>query len=402
MVRAASPSIASLEQSLAGLQAGQRVWFWCGPRTAEPHPPLLIHALSHDPEMSQLRADILQIPRADDAPEFLGLGSVDASGVLQLGSSGATADALEALALWTAEHVAAHPGLARLRNTRMLRIDGDRVAAIHRADALWSAIPELVLPGTMAQTARTLAELEDDEEAWFWLSAAGPDGLPFLGLASREQSAAEFADTIRELLLRSRPGTTGIKGIARLVAGRLMLTTADEIAGWQDTLAALQAHRIPRLAEVGMLRIVDGHIKAAEAFGASSSESSAPALDLSAQSALLEGLSESARVWFWFAGSSDVGPMLLLAEDRGDLKPLVKAVKNAGDTCKGQIRLSSKGWLEFQTRDETSEFIERLAAFVASHRAAWPGLARLIGARMTRRDADGNVIDRIKDDRAWK
>lgn len=347
--------------------------------------------------MTRLRADILQIPRAENAPEFLGLGSVDASGVLQLGSDGATAAALEALALWTAEHIADHPGLARLRNTRMLRIDGNRIAAIHRADALWSAIPELVLPGTMAESARILSALEDADEAWFWLSAAGPDGFPWLALAPRQQPATDFAQTIRELLLRSPSGATGIKGVARMLAGRLMLTTADDIAGWQDAISALQAHRIPRLAEVGMLQLVGGRIKAAEAWG-----SPAASVDLSAQSAVLSAMSEGTRVWFWFAADSAGGPVLLLAADRSDLKPLVKAVKATGPVCRGQLRKSSKGWLEFVTRDETTDFIPSLAGFVATHREAWPELARLIGARMTRRDADGNILDRIKDDRAWQ
>ncbi|MFT5680454.1 MAG: hypothetical protein ACI8RZ_001360 [Myxococcota bacterium] len=347
--------------------------------------------------MSQLRADILQIPRADDAPEFLGLGSVDASGVLQLGSDGATAAALEALALWTATHIAAHPGLARLRNTRMLRIDGNRIAAIHQADALWSAIPELVLSGTMAQSAQTLAGLDNSAEAWFWLSAEGPDGLPWIALAPRQQPAADFAQTIRSLILRSPSGVAGIKGVGRMLAGRLMLTTADDITGWQDAIAALQIHRIPRLTEVGMLQIVRGRIKAAEAWGSPS-----PSVDLSAQSAVLSGLAVGERVWFWFAADGATGPTLLLATDRADLKPLIKATRATGAVCKGQLRRSKKGWLEFITRDETTDFIPRLAGFVATHRSAWPKLAGLIGARMTRRDADGNVLDRIKDDRAWQ
>jgi len=399
MVLAVSPSIKSLEQSLAELQVGQRVWFWCGPQTAAPHPLLLIHALSHDPEMSQLRADILQIPRAEGSTEFLGLGSVDTSGALQLGSAGATANALEALALWTAENIAAHPGLARLRNTRMLRIDGNRVAAVHRADELWSAIPSLVLPGTMAWSARILAGLADNEEVWFWLSDSGPDGKPFLSLESREQPAADFAQSIGAILLRSPSGTTGIKGVARMVAGRLMLTTGDEIAGWQDAIAALQSHRIPQLAEVGMLRIVDGRIQAAEAYGGTPSAD----VDLSGQSAILKRISEGDRVWFWFTGKGSAGsPVLLLATVRSDLKPLIRAAKAAGPACKGQLRLSKKGWLEFQTRDEYDRFIQQLAGWVAANRSSWPVLKRLLGARMTRRDSDGNIIGRFKDDRAWK
>ena len=347
--------------------------------------------------MLQLQADILQIPRAENAPEFLGLGSMDASGVLQLGSTGATAAALEALALWTAEHVAAHPGLARLRNTRMLRIDGDRITMVHSADDLWRAIPAQLLPGTMADSARLLGALQDADEAWFWLSAAGPDSLPWLAVAPRQQPATEFAETVRALLRRSPPGTTGIKGVVRMLAGRLMLTTADDIDGWQDAISALQAHRIPQLTALGMLQLVAGRIKAAETWG-----STAASVDLSAQSAILSTMSEGERVWFWFAADSASGPMLLLAEDRAALKLLVTAAGATEAVYKGQLRKSKKGWLEFMPRGPGADFIPRLAGFVATHRAAWPTLTLFIGARMTRRDADGNILARIKDDQAWQ
>ena len=350
--------------------------------------------------MSQLQADILQIPRVEGAPEFLGLGSIDSGGTLQLGSAGASKAALKALALWTAENIAAHPGLARLRNTRMLKIDGNQVAAVHSADELWTAIPELVLPGTMAQTARTLSSLEDDDEAWFWMSAKGPDGRPFLALEPRTMPPADFTTIVRGLLLSSPAGTTSIKGVARVVAGRLMLTTSDDIGGWKDTLAALQSHRIPRLSGVGMLRISDGRIKAAESFGTPGGDSDA---DLSEQSAVLSALAAGDRAWFWFTGSGrDGAPVLLLATDRNDLRPLIKEARGDAPACKGQLRHSKKNWIEFQTRDEYSDFIPQLAAWVATHQSQWPALKALIGARMTRRDADGNILDRIKSDSAWQ
>lgn len=399
MAQASPPSIAALEQRLAGLQAGQRIWFWCGPETSAPHPPLLIHPLSQDPEMSRLQADILKIPRVSGAPEFLGLGSIDTSGTLQLGSAGVSKAALRSLALWTAENIAAHPGLARLRNTTMLKIDGNQVTAVHSDDTLWAGIPELVLPGTMAHTARNLAALGNNEEAWFWMSAGGPDGHPFLALEPRTMSPADFSGTVRELLLRSPAGATGIKGVARLVAGRLMLTSSDDIHGWQDILAALQPHGIPRLAAVGILRISGGRIQAAEAFGNPGGTSA----DLSKQSAVLSALSSGDRAWFWFTGAGRNGdPTLLLATERSALRPLIKAARADGPSCKGQVRLSKKNWLEFQTRDQYDDFIEQLAVWVAIHQPQWPALEAFIGARMTRRDAEGNIIDRIKNDRAWK
>lgn len=403
MVQPATPSIEALEQSLAGLQAGQRVWFWCGPKTSAPHPPLLIHPLADDPEMANLRSDILKIPREDGAPEFLGLGSVDTNGVLQLGSADASAAALKALALWTAENIAAHPGLARLRNTRMLRIDGTRVAAIHRADELWSAIPELVLPGTMNQTARTLAAMETDQEAWFWLSARGPDGKPFLALESRDLDGAGFAEVIGGLLRRSPADAVGIKGVARLTDTGLVLTTSDAIEGWQAAINGLKADwgdRLSRLDDVRMLQLVDGSIKAAERC---SGGAAAPSVDLSVQSAVLSALTDGQKVFFWFASESvSGGPVLLLAADRSALKPQVKAAKAKGASCKGMLRRSAKGWLEFQTKDEYDGFIPQLAGWVARHRDQWPALSALIGARMTRRDTDGNIVGRFKDDSAWK
>ena len=395
-----SGTIRLLEQNLAALQAGQRLWFWCCPQADAPHPPLLVRSLSQDPSMDLLRQDILRIPQSSDTQEFVGLGSIDSDGILHLGSSQASEEALHALVKWTMQNVEAHPGLARLRNTRMVRLDGERVAEVYQLDEQWSRLPELSLTGTMSDAAQRLAMMEEGSEAWFWLSARGPGSKPILSLMSRVLDAKAFSSSVSNILLRSPRGARGIKGVARIVNGKLILTTTDSIKDWKKIIKSIssdQGTQMPRLAEMGMLQIVDGQIKAAEVLGGT-----APKADLSRQAEILSALSEEDRIWFWFAGATKSGgPLLLLETERDRLRPGIKAARAVGTTCKGRMRLSKKGWVEFQTREEYREFIPHLAGWVATHRSTWPAIERLLGSRMIQKGEDGSIVGRFKNDNVW-
>ena len=78
------------------------------------------------------------------------------------------------------------------------------------------------------------------------------------------------------------------------------------------------------------------------------------------------------RVGFWFAGAEQAGnAVLLLDADRGQLKSRARELEVTGAVLRGALKVSSKGWLEFQAKSAYPNFITELAAWtvhnVASH-----------------------------------
>ena len=117
-----------------------------------------------------------------------------------------------------------------------------------------------------------------------------------------------------------------------------------------------------------------------------------PLPDFSPHIAVLEG---SDRAWFWFCEE-----LLLLDVDRESLKASIP------DTDKrsvyGQLHRSRHGWLEFRTRHPYPDFIGALSAWVTAHQQDCRQLEKLRFARMTRRNKSGDIIDRQRDDTAWR
>ena len=68
---------------------------------------------------------------------------------------------------------------------------------------------------------------------------------------------------------------------------------------------------------------------------------------------------------------------------------------------RGVIAPSPRGWLHFQARRPYPDFIPALAGWTARHLTASPDLRRLVGARFTQHDDDGEIIDRQRDAAAW-
>ena len=108
------------------------------------------------------------------------------------------------------------------------------------------------------------------------------------------------------------------------------------------------------------------------------------------------------KVWFWFAGAEQAGnAVLLLDADRGQLKSRARELEVTGAVLRGALKVSSKGWLEFQAKSAYPNFITELAAWAIHNVASTPGLSRLSGARFTQRDNEGNIVDRQKNDASW-
>jgi hypothetical protein len=108
------------------------------------------------------------------------------------------------------------------------------------------------------------------------------------------------------------------------------------------------------------------------------------------------------RGHFCFAKEPDGSAVLLLSDDRKAMSAAAKARRSNGPYARGQVRWSSKGYLEFRTKDTFDGFIAVLAGWVKAHRVGAAGLSALVGARMTQLDDEGETVARFKDAEAWE
>ena len=404
MADSSEATVQATAATLAALEAGHRAWFWFCPQVEDSHPPLLLQPLSEDPSMARLRALAAQVPFPPEGTLCMGTATVGVDGTMSFGSPLASATDLSALAGWVRGNVSAHPQLARLHSARFVTVSpAGVVEATHQNQALWDGVPRPIVSGTIGETALILEVLTPSEDAWFWLTAAGPGGQPFLALQpiADDPDGSAFAARIA-LICRRRSGAGAvIRGVARKTeGGAFLLTTQGDSTGWGEMLQALLAtHRSdwPALAALDDARLITIRGgKFADIVGASAGP------DLSAQAALLDGLAEGDRAWFWFTDrSSDGGPLLLLGADREALKATARAARGEGSTLAGRLRMTRRGWIELRAKSAYPQLVPMLAAWTAAHRRRWPVLARLRGARFVVTDADGEIVSRHKDDAAW-
>jgi energy-converting hydrogenase Eha subunit B len=80
---------------------------------------------------------------------------------------------------------------------------------------------------------------------------------------------------------------------------------------------------------------------------------------------------------------------------------LAAELGGAPPLARGQLFVSSQGWLDFRLRADAPGFLAALVAWTGSHLPQAPGLARLIGARLTVRDTTGKILSGTRDDAAW-
>jgi hypothetical protein len=329
----------------------------------------------------------------------MGLASVSVGGVLRLGAPGLTGETLAVLANWVGANIHGHPGLARLKDASFLDIRSDGViAGVYEQAMLWSGIPYMPVAGTIEGTAAVLDRLDEGQDAWFWMSDVGGSGGPAATAVpvDEDPTGRAFRGQVRAI----RGEGKAFSGVLRpLTEARLAMTTTGDLdLGERIVSALLSAHggTLGRLGGARLVRMSGGRFVEARTLTV------APGPDLSALVAALESLSDGGKGVFWFSTEGRDGtPVLVIAEDPGELKAAAKELQGSDRGMRGQVRMSNKGWLEFRTRKSIDDFLPALAGWAVSHRAAWPGLSTLKGARLTVRDENDEIVSRHRDDDAW-
>ena len=352
--------------------------------------------------MKALKAEVEALPVPEGASLCLGFASVGKSGQLQFGSQAMSWAIFESLAMWATRHVDEYPDLSRLKNAVCLNINAQGIVVKkYENEGIWEAMPDPVVPGTIAETVHNLGRLRPDRDFWFYMSAGGTAEAPFLVLGSskRDPEAVRFAKKISEVRRRFPNPDSTTRGVLRqLPSGGLVFTTSGDVAEAAAILSQLLEYYPEDLGVLQTARIIgitDGK------FTQTATAADAPSkLDLSAISEVLSGLGGGDSALFWFReAAEDVAALLVMATDKDELKAAAKVA--GGDGVRGKVVVSKKGWLEFRVRKPAPGFIDALAAFVVSNHGDWPALRRLSGARMTQRSSDGDILDRQKNDDAW-
>jgi hypothetical protein len=230
------PSVAATAQILADRCPGEALWFWFSPEI----PSLLVYPVDWDPAleaMNQLQDKVTAgRPRASHAGRAIPLED----GRLQLVSSTFTAQTLPELAAWVRGHAEAHPGLGRLRDCELVRVEQGVVKEIFSDPPLWDGVTMPTVPGTLEETQRELEALAAGESAWFWMTMS-PRGL-FLSISrvANDPDGAAFTDRMTGLAQRF-PGDADLFGtVTRLPSGTLLFSTSGDAALGSETLRRLE------------------------------------------------------------------------------------------------------------------------------------------------------------------
>ncbi|MFT5682109.1 MAG: hypothetical protein ACI8RZ_003027 [Myxococcota bacterium] len=377
-------SLRRTSQQLSDLAPGQRAWFWFCPQLASD--PLLIAPLDEDPGMKKLRATIARLEQPAGARPIFGLLSMGEDGQMDVGSPQLTRRHFAALAQWVSANAAAYPELGVLKDARA-RLLGPQFQVLKTLEdpSLWEGVGAVVVNGTNAAAAMVLSRLAVGQRAWFWATLDGPEHQPFLAVseADSDPDVEDLNYQVRLLARRSGWVSKSLQGvIVRQADGSLLLHSSAKARRLQAVLTGLkQAHEetLPVLRQLTNTPLADD------------------GPDLSAVSAAL-GRDDAL---FWFHRGSD-GVTLVLAEDRAALRDATKATGLAGgESVKGHLLRSPKGWLEFRASRDLDAFLPDLARWATAHAPRWPALRTLRGARLTVRDSEDNITARYRDESLW-
>lgn len=393
------PTIGSVAEQLAELKAGYRAWFWLCTELEDPYPPLLIMPFRSDPDMSLLRKQVDALPVPPQADTCMGFVNMTQNGTLQFGSSILSQTMLEQLSEWTKRHYSKHKELRKLKNSMFINVSSKGIVLeTIEKESLWDSIPNVIVPGTIAEAAANIKRLREGRDYWFYM-CSDPSGNCFLSLGSskRDPEGVEFGKTVVDTKIRFPNADKMSQGIFReLPSGKLAFLTTNDISITASIVKQL-LQKYPELANLQKVRII--HLKDG-AFGnviiVEHTRQKKTKKDLSRLISVLNTVEGTQDAYFWFAEESKT---LVLETSRETLKK--EAQKIGGSGIRGKLLLSKRGSLEFRIKQEAPNLLKSIAGFVSKNVQDWPDLKKLNGSYVAHRNSAGEVISRQKSQTLW-
>lgn len=392
-------TIHDTEKRLSKMAAGQRSWFSYCPSMPINEPRLLLHFLREDPDSQKLST--IQKSLSDE-PFVIGMAMLNADGRIQFLAPNLSKEHLETLAAWVNENIEGHSSLACLKNCVLNEVSSTgMILSQHEDESLWQEIPEQIVPYTMEESLYRLRKLKNDRTYWFWLTNKGPMGVPFFYLYPKKKSDSlrqmqKHLFNIRRQLDADAESYSG--AINRTSEELYTLHSFDSGEAIFDSFFVLYQQDSKTFVNLSKIRIVHNEKGSLSAIYRIKPEetqnSNVKNAKITKLSDALKKLNQGKKLYFWFNFEK-----FLLCSDKKELRDDVKKIGEGG--IRGEVRQSSKGYVVFQTKQDSPRFITSLARWTNKNRATCADLSVLKGARMTQRDEDGNIIDRQKEDTAW-
>lgn len=394
------PSIDSFAQSLSVLYPGTRAWFWYTPQAPSEFPKILLSSFAEDSNMERLKSQAEKIPLPLGSLVYMGIAFIDEKGCVSMGASGFEEADLIGLSQWVQAHVAAYPGLARLKNLTLLNIDRrgsvrERIQNHH----LWNNVPTLPFKDILQKRAKDLSKLPPNYLLWFWMTDKWMDGKPhvILGRIAKDPEGTTFLSDIQQARRQCAAGAQVIQGtICRQEDGRYVFSVPDLYGAKPVMNTLIEAHpnlfsflhgaRIVQMSEQGFGDFLE----------ISTEESSLGIWEETNQR--LQVLKEGDILYFWFTNGSPEAAILLVHPDMEQLKTLAKAHSGAKQSVRGTLSREAKGWLHFKSKKDAPTFFTDVSNAIQNKGV---GLQELKSARMTCKDKSGTLLGRYRAKDFW-
>ena len=397
-------SIGSLETTLGNLSAGDRAWFWFCSQIKDEHPFLMITPFSSGSPESMYDA-AGTIPLEPGVIPAVGVAAVGSDGRLGMASMFVDEGDLERFASWTKKHIVQHPNLNRLYNATLIKIsEQGKILARHEDQALWEGIPKPTVAGTTAAELQILSKFKPGRKAWYWMTDKGPDGRPFFMAKPSKVTPEKFAEEVNQMQLRiPEEGRTAYGYVEVNAKNVLVFTSQTDADEGMEILAMLRKEYASDVASLQNARFLQVNGSRIIKVGRTGRTTANPVDSILADVAKnLRGMDEQSKNFaFWFTDSDkSKKPMLIISEDKAQLKAWAASIGGQGKTLRGVVKLSPKGWIEFRTKSPYPDLVVQIAGFVAAHHHKHNELRKLKGARVIQKQGE-ETVDRQKNDAAW-
>lgn len=219
----------------------------------------------------------------------------------------------------------------------------------------------------------SIAAMKPGEKAWIWMTASGPEGMPFFVVlpSADDPSGRSLAKRVRWLAGQTQTVATPIRGVLkRLSTGDLTLITSADPDLAAHTIAAAHADT-PTLESITVVQARGRGFVATRRVD-----------NVAAQAAAMRRIAADGRGWFCLV-ASDKQTELLLDTTADAIKARsaeLRAEQPGARVVCGQLRCRN-GRVEMRPRKSWSGLEDAVGRWGRSH-SAWRDLAPLQSARI--------------------
>ena len=383
------------ESSLQELQVGKRFWFSFGSPEHDQGHALCLRPFSNTAGMSY---DIT--PKKSYA---IGFAQVHTEGHLCFYTPVASQELYQQIADWVMAYLPNNPLLQHLSHAELAVMYTDGSFGSRFQDPKrWEQVSKPPVFGTRSHTIKTLSEMEDNENLWFWM-ALNAQGEPFLALVRQRHSpdGTAFAAAVTSYKKTLPSAIKELKGIARWTPENILVfATQDKPVIFEKVMQKLISEKgFERLSSCRVALLKDGafvkskRISTPQGQGNKTPQSKPQTKTTGSEIIQLSSdFLQKHKQGFWAFGKDG----LLLAAERDTLKQQMTSCFSQPPKIKGKIKIGDK-FAVFSSRQPIKGILPRLAKYILKQQELTP----LIGCRITQKTAAGDTVEKDHQPALW-